>query len=83
MRGSGHAGDAVVDRVIDQLKLTFVADRPPHLLDERQAVDLPFPTMGRGKIGVMNTHQASVAENQLLIFDLQQEVSLNKQMNVP
>jgi len=74
---------AVVDRVIDQLKLTFVADRPPPPLDKRQAFDLPSRTTGRGKIGVMNTHQASAAENELLIFDLQPEVSLNKQMNVP
>jgi hypothetical protein len=35
----------------------------------RQVFDLASPTMGRGKIGVMNTHQASAAENELLIFN--------------
>jgi hypothetical protein len=37
-------------------------------IDKREAFDLPSPTMGRGKIGVMNTHQASAAKNELLIF---------------
>ena len=74
---------AVVDRAIDQLKLISVADRAPLPLDKRQAFNLPSPTMGRGKIGVMNTLQAGPAETELLIFDLQPEVSFNKQMNVP
>jgi hypothetical protein len=37
-------------------------------IDKRQVFDLPSPTMGKGKIGVINTHQASAAENELLIF---------------
>jgi hypothetical protein len=37
-------------------------------IDKRQVFDLPSPTMGRSKIGVMNTHQASATENELLIF---------------